>query len=157
MNAKLALVVLVGLMNFAVPQVAFGQYGGYGWPYDPYYGSYGCLYSYSNRSVPYFSVFPPVYYSYPVARTFGYSPYAYPPGVLTPGSTSPQPATVQNTYAPNEINAETQQTRPLRIDNPFVEQGERPGVTKNQGPRRSAPQVVHPALAVQRPAGVRPF
>jgi hypothetical protein len=144
-------------MSFTAPQVAFGQYGGYGWPYDPYYGGYGYLNTNTNRSVPYFSVFPPVYYSYPVARTFGYSPYAYPPGVVTPGSESPAPAVVQNTYAPAENNGETQQTRPLRIDNPFVEQADKPGVTKNQAPRGRVPQVVHPAVAVQRPLGVRPF
>jgi hypothetical protein len=53
----------------------------------------GCLYPYNYGSVygsygrglpPYFSLFPPVYYSYPVPRTYGYSPFAYPAGTPTP-------------------------------------------------------------------------
>lgn len=31
--------------------------------------------------LPYFSLFPPVYYSTPVARPYGFSPFALPPGV----------------------------------------------------------------------------
>ena len=33
---------------------------------------------------PYYALYPPVYYSHPVARPYGYSPFAYPPGVMTP-------------------------------------------------------------------------
>lgn len=54
-----------------------------------YYGGYnfwdaGRLYGVLSQNVPYYAAFPPVYYSYPVARTYGYSPFAYPPGVMTP-------------------------------------------------------------------------
>lgn len=33
---------------------------------------------------PYFALHPPVYYSQPVARSYGYSPFAYPGSVQTP-------------------------------------------------------------------------
>ena len=53
--------------------------GGWGWGYDM-----GCLYNSLDYNVPYFAAHPPVYYSYPVPRTYGYSPFAYPPYVMTP-------------------------------------------------------------------------
>ena len=50
---------------------------GYGGSCYPYFGI-------DDREVPFYALFPPVYYSYPVPRTYGYSPFAYPPGVETP-------------------------------------------------------------------------
>jgi hypothetical protein len=49
----------------------FGGYGGYN------------VYTNSDRP-PFYAMFPPVYYSYPVPRPYGYSPFAYPPGTMTP-------------------------------------------------------------------------
>jgi hypothetical protein len=48
----------------------------------------------SYYRVPYYSLFPPVYYSYPVPRTYGYSPFAYPPGTITPAA-APQVAAIE--------------------------------------------------------------
>ena len=45
--------------------------------------NYGSPQVYQQR-IPYYALYPPVYYSYPVARTYGYSPFAYPPGTVTP-------------------------------------------------------------------------
>jgi hypothetical protein len=60
----------------------------YGWSNDGgaagYYGT-GMLYH--PRLVPtppYFALHPPVYYSCPVPRTYGYSPFAYPGYMETP-------------------------------------------------------------------------
>jgi hypothetical protein len=39
-----------------------------------------------NDRIPYYALYPPVYYSYPVPRTYGYSPFAYPPGTITPAA-----------------------------------------------------------------------
>jgi hypothetical protein len=36
---------------------------------------------FGNSIVPYFSLYPPVYYSHSVPRPYGYSPFALPPGV----------------------------------------------------------------------------
>ena len=54
-------------------------YGTEGFPYPGWLGFYGSPYSLGQIPVPpYFSLHPPVYYSQPVARSYGYSPYAYP-------------------------------------------------------------------------------
>ena len=63
---------------------------------------YGYLYNSLDYNVPYFAAHPPVYYSYPVPRTYGYSPFAYPPYVMTPevGGES-APVEITNPYVPS--------------------------------------------------------
>ena len=88
MNAKLILIVLAGMVALALPHSASGQD-------QPYFGGYGCWSGYGypqtyyGGQIPYFALYPPVYYSHRVARTYGYGPFAYPAGVLTPGSQRP--------------------------------------------------------------------
>lgn len=102
-------------------------YGGYG-----YGGGIGWLYQSLQYNVPYYAAFPPVYYSYPVPRTYGYSPFAYPPGVMTPEVVGEvQPLDIVNPYVPSSqqkpvaseqdlrVNS-TAQPEPLVIVNPFV-------------------------------------
>jgi hypothetical protein len=101
--------------------------------YNDFYG-YAELYRELLRNVPYYALHPPVYYSYPVPRTYGYSPFAYPPGVMTPDiACASQPLEIINPHvesteakptsnAPNAdrstaINANPE---PLVIINPFV-------------------------------------
>lgn len=67
-----------------------GMYGGF-W-------DIGRLYGVLADEVPYYAAFPPVYYSYPVPRTYGYSPFAYPPGVMTPEVEVVEPQTIENPY-----------------------------------------------------------
>ena len=105
-----------------LPRNASGQYDGYGGHYA--WWGYCWPENYVVDTPPYFAVHPPVYYSYMVARTYGYSPFAYPPGVLTPGS---EP--VRAVWCKMRIDRgvgetpDSQQGRqPLRIDNPFVDQ-----------------------------------
>jgi len=103
--------------------------GGWGWGYD-----IGYLYNQLDYNVPYFAAHPPVYYSYPVPRTYGYSPFAYPPGTMTPDVVlhdEVQPVEIVNPYVPksqqkaggvdtsaeNRVSTEPQ---PLVIMNPFV-------------------------------------
>ena len=86
MNARYSLILLAALV---CPLVTTGDAqaqhglnggcGGYGFGYD-----IGRLYRVLARNVPYYAAFPPVYYSAPVPRTYGYSPFAYPPGTVTP-------------------------------------------------------------------------
>jgi hypothetical protein len=80
---------------------------------------------------PYFALHPPVYYSAPIPRTYGYSPFAYPCDVMTPelqfGEPVVQPSTMTNPYvAPPAGGATDGQTAhaPLRIVNPFVDTAE---------------------------------
>jgi hypothetical protein len=139
MNFRPIIVGLTGCMLLTSCFAAAGQ--DWSWPG----WGYGCQSTYSIDAVPYFALHPPVYYSYRVARTYGYGPFPYPPGVMTPGSEPPR--TVQNVYAPSsETPADSQQGRPpLRIDNPYVEQPGGPGVAKLQKPAARKPQVVYPA------------
>jgi len=82
--ARCALVLVVGL---SLAGAAAGQTGwGYG---GAYYPSYGFAYLppiplRADQPIPYYAVHPPVYYSHVVPRPYGYSPYAYVPGVVTP-------------------------------------------------------------------------
>src|SRR5207248_5031631 len=67
-----------------------------GWGCD---SGYGWLYNSLRYEVPHFAAFPPVYYSYPVPRTYGYSPFAYPPNVMTPViAEEKKPVTIINPY-----------------------------------------------------------
>lgn len=52
----------------------YGAWGGFA----PWYTGY------TREHIPYYAMHPPVYYSYPVPRPYGWSPWAYPPGVMTP-------------------------------------------------------------------------
>jgi hypothetical protein len=113
-------------------------YGGYA-AYGPYgYWDIGRLYSVLADEVPYHAAFPPVYYSYPVPRTYGYSPFAYPPGVMTPDVELPGPEVIDNPYvepkaeevqpgadtAPaDETTSVSREPQPLVIVNPYVTGG----------------------------------
>ncbi len=81
---------------------------------------------YWEERVPYFAMHPPVYYSAPIPRTYGYSPFAYPGEVPTPElNFGPPPETIVNPHAqPNvEPTSAHDQTAggPLRMRNPYVE------------------------------------
>lgn len=86
----------------------------------------------TDRQIPYFAEFPPVYYSYPVPRPYGYSPYAYLPNVMTPEvACAAEPLTIDNPYVPQSGETpqrpaadQTTATRqaPLVIDNPYFTQ-----------------------------------
>ncbi|MEX0642205.1 MAG: hypothetical protein WD468_05865 [Pirellulales bacterium] len=103
---------------------------GYGWG-----GGMGWLYQSLQYNVPYYAAFPPVYYSYPVPRTYGYSPFAYPPGVMTPEVTvEAQPLEIINPHVPSTKSdkpatkadttaAVNRQPEPLVIINPYVTSG----------------------------------
>ena len=125
--------------------------------YNPWaaYGS-GCYYqptTYSQDYVPYFAMHPPVYYSYPIARTYGDSPFPYPPGMMAflAYSPSPQPKITRNEHIEeaNQPTDEQYQTHlPLRIPNPFVEQSDSTYMSKGvnwAGKQTPKPLVVYPA------------
>jgi len=90
------------------------------------------LYRELRKNLPYFTLHPPVYYSYPVPRTYGYSPFAYLPTTLTPEVAPPEPMDIINPHVPS--NGESTpahdvsdrsaavgaQPQPLVIINPYV-------------------------------------
>jgi len=108
---RLFAVVIVGLAVLstvdALPSLAQGPYcGGYGYCGINYpYGLYGRRVD----DVPYFSMFPPVYYSLPIPRTYGWSPFAYPPGTMTPEIEPPLPQDMVNPYVPESKDAKPAQ------------------------------------------------
>ncbi len=116
--------------------VAVGS-GGFGYGYGGYGGTFGQggfsnLYNQGFIPVPpYYSLHPPVYYSVPVPRTYGYSPYAYPGYVPTPEVNFSEPEIIDNPHIqPEEAPAPAQETSaqtastPVVIRNPFVEQAD---------------------------------
>jgi hypothetical protein len=94
----------------------FARWGGSHWLYPS-----GSLYA--QESAPYFALHPPVYYSYPVARTYGFSPFPYPPEVLTPEQPpQPSPVTANPFVAAAAASADDAGERPQvprRMNNPF--------------------------------------
>jgi hypothetical protein len=78
---------------------------------------------------PYFAIHPPVYYSYPVPRTYGYTPWAYPSYVMTPEIKAPvAPAMFENPHVKPETTSTPKKMKsashkaaaPQVIDNPYV-------------------------------------
>jgi hypothetical protein len=102
----LALVMLLAVDGSAAK--AQGPYcgGGYGCGINFPYGLYGSR----VNDVPYFAMFPPVYYSAPVPRTYGWSPFAYPPGTMTPELEAPVPEELINPYVPQ--NKDQKEAKP---------------------------------------------
>lgn len=137
MKRFLLIIMLVLVSDIVAAPSVSAQEGcgyGYGGCWD---GGYGWLYNTLRYEVPHFAAFPPVYYSVPVPRTYGYSPFAYPPYVRTPDVTiSAEPLTIDNPFVPStkpaSTSADTANDRaasatnhiePLVVINPFVAQG----------------------------------
>ena len=81
--------------------------------------------SYGLSSVPHFALYPPVYYSYPEPRTYGYSPFASPPEAAVAEETAPvEPLLVRNPYVPQSVSSAADETpaanQPLVVQNPYV-------------------------------------
>ncbi len=89
--AVLAIMLLMFGLNTSAQAQCAGSFGAQGFAYPGWLGYYGSPYSLGQIPVPpYFALHPPVYYSQPVARSYGYSPYAYPGTVPTPEVVMPE-------------------------------------------------------------------
>ena len=110
----------------AFGQGLFGQ-GAYGLGFYNYGGS-----AVNQPTIPYYAMFPPVYYSYPVARTYGYSPFAYPPGTRTP-------------EAAPKVGA-------VEYRNPFVPQGDKTDSGSNDRVASAAKTYYNPYVSQFRTA-----
>jgi hypothetical protein len=99
-----------------------GGGGGYGFGFFNYGGGINN----SSDHIPFYALYPPVYYSFPVARPYGYSPFAYPPGTPTP-DVAPEPVTYTNPFVKPDPDARPVAER-VAADgsrtyyNPFVQQ-----------------------------------
>jgi hypothetical protein len=84
---------------------ASAQCGGYGIGNCSFgnlnaFGSSGTLYGSGYLPVPpYFAIHPPVYYSHPYYRPYGWSPFAQ-PGYVAPAMLRPEPRMVINPMVP---------------------------------------------------------
>ena len=119
-------VVLAGLCVHGVA-AAQGPYISHHFSAAPYWGHYWPRF-YSREHIPFFAQHPPVYYSYPVRRTYGLSPYAWPPVVKTAQRrhvAEPSPLIIRNSYAvssePAAAPLEASGKAPLRIVNSYVQ------------------------------------
>lgn len=114
-----------------------------------YYGYAFPRLGYVPYKVPYFALHPPVYYSYPVPRPYGYSPFAYPPGTMTPEVVAPTPVIIQNKFVPPKPAPAKNEKRvaqaPLRIANPYVTVAA--GKTIVASKTSHGPQVIYPMAA----------
>lgn len=128
MAAATSAVLLLANADNAQAQLYSGsQAYGYG------YGILSSPYALSRvPEPPYFALHPPVYYSQPVARTYGYSPFAYPGSVRTPDVHVEMPAAkmlknphVTPTTAKPKKTLDLNLTKviePMEVLNPFVNQ-----------------------------------
>ena len=123
------------LLIFTAPAASacdgFGCGGGCGYGFG-----LGVLYNSLDSRVPHFAAYPPVYYSHPVPRTYGYSPFAYLPHVRTPEIALPVGEILSNPHVPSPSDStpasetserevsysqeRSQPVQPLIIENPFV-------------------------------------
>jgi len=131
-----------------------GGFGGYG------FGS-GIPYNvYVQDSMPYFAMYPPVYYSHPVPRPYGFSPFAYPPGMATPNGVVLYSSTVMpNRQARYRVKPQTTVGKtaaaPLVIENPFVRkegQVAAKAAVKSSGKAAPQPLVVYPLAQFSKQA-----
>jgi hypothetical protein len=117
-------------------------YGGYGYGFGAW--DVGRLYGILSRNVPYYAAFPPVYYSVPVPRTYGYSRFAYPPGVMTPEVEFSQPVTINNPYLKGE------KVEPAKLQRKSTPADKTTSVTSTKGPRVVLNPFVKEPLALNR-------
>src|SRR5262245_53868287 len=97
--------VSAGLASASQPYADCGWGGGACYPFYSLYG---------REHIPYFALHPPVYYSYPLPRTYGYSPFAYPFGSPTPEiefeapkpAKKPEPKTMLNPHVKDVSHVE---------------------------------------------------
>ena len=112
-----------GCLQTNVQAQTLGCYGEYGFANPGFFGYRASPYSLGQIPVPpYFAIHPPVYYSQPVPRTYGYSPYAYPGTMQTPEVVEPE--MIENPHvsqpAQEEATSNVKVVRYQVIDNPFV-------------------------------------
>jgi hypothetical protein len=147
------IIVFCGLLTLNYCNVSLAQGYDFNSPWAYGWGSYNEPFLYSYNYIPYYALHPPVYYSYRIdARSYGDSPYAYPPGLsaLQAYSSSVQPQIIKNEHVeePNAPTDQYQTRAPLRIPNPYVEQSGDAGMSKGtKWENKKTPKalVVYPA------------
>ena len=117
---RLLTLAVLGFSIFCLEAVAqaecCGNGGGYG--FSPFSG-----YLYSSPyaagripTPPYFALHPPVYYSGPVPRSYGYSPFPYPGTIRTPEVVIIEARTIVNPYVQSEQKQDATDLQASRRD-----------------------------------------
>lgn len=106
MKTKIIFCCFLGLISCNVT-LAQG-YDFYG-PWGCGWGYYNQPYVYSYEYVPYYALHPPVYYSYRIdARSYGDSPFPYPPGLSAlQAYSSVQPQIIKNEHIDEAVLRQT--------------------------------------------------
>ncbi|HEY1602316.1 MAG TPA: hypothetical protein VGG64_22130 [Pirellulales bacterium] len=102
----------------------FGYGGGFGWGGGGFANG-----AYTLEPPPYFSIFPPVYYSHVTPRPYGFSPFAYPGFAQTPERIGMQstPYVPPRRQTVNRAASAQTVSKPVIIKNPYVlPEAERP-------------------------------
>ncbi|HEX3654832.1 MAG TPA: hypothetical protein VHV55_03450 [Pirellulales bacterium] len=122
MRSGLLIAAVAAILALSAGQCQ-AQLVGFGGSY--LYGAGYGLYVYER--LPQYSLFPPVYYKHPTPRSYGFSPYAYPPGFTTPDvSATSRRTVIVNDYVPQSSSAKestNRQPEPLVMSNPYVKSG----------------------------------
>lgn len=143
----------INLAIIAMVLIASSRSASAYWPYFSTFGGWcgGSNYysTYSQESVPYYALNPPVYYSYPVSRTYGLLPFPYYAEVANNYSVPVEPKMVFNRFVDQKLtaNSEVATRQPLRIINPFVEQAREVNTVKQavwEEAKTVKPKVVYP-------------
>ena len=118
--------------------------------FGDWYGGNGYYYAYSQICPPYFALNPPVYYSYPVARTYGLYPFPYYGEIPNSPPVAAEPKTLVNRYVDQKPASESAYSSPqaVRIVNPYVEKAEGTSSVKQaswEEPDTVRPKVIYPA------------
>jgi len=121
----LSRLVLIAIVLTAVGCMSSPAQAQAGFPYIAGYGGEVLQYTLGRVPVPpYFSLHPPVYYSYPVPRPYGYSPFPYPGEMETPVYKGPAPVEIINPHvkpqAPGKKTSGRVAGQGRMILNPFV-------------------------------------
>ena len=152
-----AVCLLLGSLLSGEAKAQYGsrtQYGFFrGGCYSAYYG-YGASNIYTAEHVPYFALHPPVYYSYPISRPYGWSPFSHAPlpyatQRFRPAVRVARPLTIRNPYVVGVSAAGEDSSigQPLRIVNPYVQ-----GSGKAEDAAAAGKsQIVYPASLAQVP------
>ena len=128
---SLFVIAIIGLFitTFATTSEAAKPFhagrGFYGFPYNQFaYGNGFWPYTLGFVPVPpYYALHPPVYYSAPVPRTYGYSPYPYPGHVRTPEIKVAVPKEIMNPHVKPQAKKASNRTarlQPRVIINQYV-------------------------------------
>jgi hypothetical protein len=114
------------------PVLAYGFFGN---------GLYGQK---SWESPPFYALYPPVYYSQPVPRPYGYSPFGYPPGYTTPDAEPIQAKQIINPYVPSKAVSSTSDrtaAAPKVIINPYVTRRSQAALAARPAADEEAPSI----------------